>query len=81
MSMLPRGTVTLLFTDIEGSTELLRTLGRDRYVQALGDHRRILREAFTRHGGIEVEMQGDASSSRSRTPSTRSPRPRKRNAI
>src|SRR5262249_17966869 len=60
MSTLPRGTVTLLFTDIEGSTELLRTLGRDRYVEALGEHHRILRAAFTEHGGIEVDMQGDS---------------------
>ena len=60
MSRLPRGTVTLLFTDIQGSTELLRTLGRERYVDALGIHRTVLRDAFTRRGGVEVEMQGDS---------------------
>src|SRR5581483_6332250 len=60
MSRLPRGTVTLLFTDIEGSTELLRLLGREAYVEALGVHRRLLRDAFARRGGVEVEMQGDS---------------------
>ena len=57
---LPTGTVTLLFTDIEGSTRLLEHLGRDAYVRALEDHRRLLREAFARFGGVEVEMQGDS---------------------
>jgi predicted ATPase/class 3 adenylate cyclase len=57
---LPSGTVTLLFTDIEGSTRLLQELGRDRYVRALEQHRRLLRQAFTSHGGVEVEMQGDS---------------------
>jgi predicted ATPase/class 3 adenylate cyclase len=57
---LPTGTVTLLFTDIEGSTKLLQELGRDNYVHALSDQRRLLRETFTRNGGVEVEMQGDS---------------------
>jgi predicted ATPase/class 3 adenylate cyclase len=57
---LPTGTVTLLFTDIEGSTRLLQELGSDRYVWALEEHRRLLREAFARHGGVEVELQGDS---------------------
>jgi predicted ATPase/class 3 adenylate cyclase len=56
---LPTGTVTLLFTDIEGSTRLLKELG-DRYGEVLGEHRRILREAFQGHGGVEVDTQGDA---------------------
>jgi predicted ATPase len=56
---LPGGTVTFLFTDIEGSTRLLRELG-DAYAEALAEHRRVLREAFARHGGIEVDTQGDA---------------------
>jgi predicted ATPase/class 3 adenylate cyclase len=60
MAELPRGTVTLLFTDIEGSTRLLQELGDDLYVRALEDHRRLLREAFTARDGVEVEMQGDA---------------------
>ena len=60
MAELPRGTVTLLFTDVEGSTRLLQELGRERYVDALEAHRRLLRAAFRRHGGVEVEMQGDS---------------------
>jgi predicted ATPase len=57
---LPRGTVTFLFTDIEGSTRLLHELGADDYAHALAEHRRVLREAFERHGGVEVDTQGDA---------------------
>ena len=57
---LPTGTVTLLFTDIEGSTRMLQELGREAYVRALSEHRRLLREAFTSQGGVEVEMQGDS---------------------
>ena len=53
------GTVTFLFTDIEGSTELLKHLG-DRYADALADHRRLLREAFAERGGQEIDTQGDA---------------------
>ena len=49
----------MLFTDIEGSTRLLEELG-DGYPAALGEHRRVLREAFARHGGVEVDTQGDA---------------------
>jgi class 3 adenylate cyclase len=60
MRQLPTGTVSLLFTDIEGSTRLLSELGRVGYVPALREHRRLLREAFTEHGGVEVEMQGDS---------------------
>ncbi len=60
MRALPRGTVTLLFTDIEGSTRLLHELGRDRYVQALEHHRRLLRASFSHNGGVEVEAQGDS---------------------
>jgi predicted ATPase/class 3 adenylate cyclase len=56
---LPEGTVTLLFTDIEGSTRLLHELG-DRYAEVLREHRRVLREAFEQHGGTEVDTQGDA---------------------
>jgi predicted ATPase/class 3 adenylate cyclase len=59
VSALPSGTVTFLFTDIEGSTRLLHDLG-DAYADALAEHRRALREAFGRHGGIEVDTQGDA---------------------
>src|SRR5947208_13941981 len=59
MSELPTGTVTFLFTDIEGSTRLLHELG-DAYAEALAEHRRVVREAFARHGGVEVDTQGDA---------------------
>jgi class 3 adenylate cyclase len=47
---LPAGNLTMLFTDIEGSTALLRKLG-DAYVEVLDKHRRTLRTAFDRHGG------------------------------
>jgi predicted ATPase len=56
---LPSGTVTFLFTDIAGSTRLLHELG-DAYADALAEHRRVLRDAFARHGGVEVDTQGDA---------------------
>ena len=57
---LPRGTVTLLFTDIEGSTRLIDELGEDGYIEALTVHRRVLRGAFSARGGAEVDTQGDA---------------------
>src|SRR5262245_21319887 len=56
---LPHGKVTFLFTDIEGSTRLLQELG-DEYANVLAGHRRMLREEFARHGGVEVDTQGDA---------------------
>ena len=59
MSELPQGTVTFLFTDIEGSTELLKRLGA-RYHEVLDAHARILREAASSHGGSEVDNQGDS---------------------
>src|SRR6478735_8255990 len=59
MADLPSGTVTFLFTDVEGSTRLLKQL-RDAYGQVLADHRRILRAAFAEHGGQEIDTQGDA---------------------
>jgi predicted ATPase len=57
---LPSGTVTFLFTDVEGSTKLLHELGAEEYAQALAEHRRALRNAFAAHGGVEVDTQGDA---------------------
>jgi class 3 adenylate cyclase len=60
MAELPTGTVTLLFTDIEGSTRLLEDLGRERYAEALARHRDILRHAFAERGGYEVDYEGDA---------------------
>jgi predicted ATPase/class 3 adenylate cyclase len=59
MRELPSGTVTFLFTDIEGSTRLLHELG-DAYAEALAEHRHVLRAAFAAHGGVEVDTQGDA---------------------
>jgi predicted ATPase/class 3 adenylate cyclase len=58
-SRLPAGTVTFLFTDVEGSTRLLQDRG-DEYFDMLAEHRRALREAFARHGGVEVDTVGDA---------------------
>ena len=57
---LPTGTVTFVFTDVEGSTRLLQRLGADAYADALAEHRRTLREAFVRHDGVEVDTQGDS---------------------
>jgi class 3 adenylate cyclase len=59
MTGLPAGAVTLLFTDIQGSTRLLDELG-ERWPTTLADHNRLLRDVFARHGGIEVDRQGDA---------------------
>ena len=59
MRELPTGTVTFLFTDIEGSTRLLTELGPS-YVDVLAEHRRMLRETFGERAGVEVDTQGDA---------------------
>ena len=59
MTDLPSGAVTFVFTDIEGSTRLVRQL-RGRYAEVLGEHQRLLREAFAQHGGYEIDTQGDA---------------------
>jgi DNA-binding NarL/FixJ family response regulator/class 3 adenylate cyclase len=58
MSDLPQGTVTLLFTDVEGSTRLVHELG-DAYAGVLADHRRIVRESVAAAGGQEVDSRGD----------------------
>jgi predicted ATPase/class 3 adenylate cyclase len=55
----PSGTVTFLFTDVEGSTRLLHEHG-PAYADLLSEHRRALRDAFARHSGVEVDTQGDA---------------------
>src|SRR5260221_5003062 len=60
MHDLPKGTVTLLFTDIEGSTRLLQRLG-ERYTDLLEECRHLLRETFHYWNGHEVDTQGDAS--------------------
>jgi len=57
---LPNGTVTFLFTDVEGSTTLLRALGAERYAEALASHRSVVRAACAAAGGVEVDTQGDA---------------------
>src|SRR4051812_50074625 len=57
---LPRGTLTFLFTDIEGSTTLERTIGRDRYAELLARHRTIAREAWAANGGHELGTEGDS---------------------
>ncbi|HET6946641.1 MAG TPA: adenylate/guanylate cyclase domain-containing protein, partial [bacterium] len=60
MPDLPAGTVTFLFTDIEGSTQLLQLLGDTRYSALLVDQRRLMRDVFTAQGGVEVDSSGDA---------------------
>lgn len=60
LSELPKGTVTFLFTDIEGSTRLLGELGVEAYADSLKEHRQVMREAVFAHGGVEVDTQGDA---------------------
>ena len=57
---LPSGTVTFLFTDVEGSTKLLHELGAEGYAEALAEHRRVIREVCASEGGVEVDTQGDA---------------------
>ena len=59
MPPLPSGTVTFVFSDVEGSTALLKRLG-ERYSDLLSAHRRLMRELFTEHGGVEIDTQGDA---------------------
>ena len=59
MAELPAGTVTFLFTDVESSTRLLHEQG-DRYADLLAEHRRVLRDAFAKYSGVEVDTQGDA---------------------
>jgi class 3 adenylate cyclase len=59
MPQLPSGTVTFVFTDIEGSTGLLKQLG-DRYRELLAAHRRIVRTTFADGNGVEIDNQGDA---------------------
>ena len=77
MSQLPGGTVTFVFTDIEGSTKLLQELGDEAYGQVSSDHRRLVRETFGARGGTEIDTQGDAFFFSSRARATRSPRRRR----
>jgi predicted ATPase/class 3 adenylate cyclase len=57
---LPSGTVTFLFTDVEGSTRLLHELGAEGYADVLAEHRGVIREVCAAEGGVEVDTQGDA---------------------
>jgi class 3 adenylate cyclase len=57
---LPTGTVTFLFTDVEGSTKLLAEIGDEAYDEALAEHRRVVRRACVARGGLEIDTQGDA---------------------
>ena len=59
MQQLPTGTVTFVFTDVEGSARLMQRL-RDGWAEVHADHRRLLRAAFADAGGREVDTQGDA---------------------
>jgi class 3 adenylate cyclase len=59
VSGLPSGSVTFLFSDIEGSTRLVKAL-RDGYAEVLAGHRRLVRAAIAAHAGHEVDTQGDA---------------------
>jgi class 3 adenylate cyclase len=59
MSTLPSGTVTFVFSDVEGSTGLLKRLG-DGYGDLIREHRRIVRDTYGEHGGVEIDAQGDA---------------------
>jgi class 3 adenylate cyclase len=59
MTTLPAGTVTFVFSDIEGSTALMKRFGAG-YAELIADHRRIVRETFGRHQGIEIDTQGDS---------------------
>jgi YVTN family beta-propeller protein len=59
MGALPSGAVTFLFTDIEGSTRLVKQL-RGRYAEVLAEHQHLLRAAFAAHDGFEVDTQGDS---------------------
>jgi len=60
VSQPPAGTVTFVFTDIEGSTRLLQELGDEAYATVSGDHRRLVRDTFGARGGSEIDTQGDA---------------------
>jgi class 3 adenylate cyclase len=59
MTPLPSGTVTFVFSDIEGSTALMKRLG-DRYPELIAAHRQIVRDVFELHDGVEIDTQGDA---------------------
>jgi class 3 adenylate cyclase len=70
MTDLPSGTVTFLFTDMEGSTRLLAQLGRAEYGRVLAEHHRLLRAAFEAHAGSRWTRRVTRSSSSSALPPT-----------
>jgi class 3 adenylate cyclase len=59
MTALPSGTVTFVFSDVEGSTGLLKRLG-EQYGDVISEHRRLVRETFGAHDGVEIDTQGDS---------------------
>ena len=61
MASLPTGTLTILFTDIEGSTGLLQRLGGGLYARVLGEHHRLLRSVIAACDGFEIKTKGDSS--------------------
>ena len=65
MTELPTGTVTFIFTDVEGSTKLLHELGAEAYDEALVEHRRVLREAFAATAASRWTRRATPSSTRS----------------
>ena len=60
MASLPTGTVSILFTDIEGSTRLLQRLGPDRYGALLAEHHQVMRSAISACRGVEIKTEGDS---------------------
>ncbi|MFI5255347.1 MAG: adenylate/guanylate cyclase domain-containing protein [Candidatus Limnocylindrales bacterium] len=60
MRPLPTGTITFLFSDVEGSTKLVQALGPQRWTVVLDTHQRLLRDAFRGNGGIEIKTEGDS---------------------
>jgi class 3 adenylate cyclase len=60
MASLPTGTLTILFTDIEGSTRLLQRLGAGTYARVLGEHHRLLRSVIAACDGLEITTEGDS---------------------
>src|SRR3982751_4505523 len=60
MAEQPSGTISMLFTDVEGSTRLLHALGAERYGKLLERHHQVLRAAFVERDGFEMQCEGDS---------------------
>src|SRR5919206_4161640 len=58
---LPSGTVTFLFSDVEGSTHLVRELGEAAWAETLGTHRKVIEERCVANGGRVVDREGDGT--------------------